>query len=88
MTVKKSPSDNGDCQPHTEDETFRLLKKVPYSELRRVLLEKNEELGNLTSEQYEEVFEATGWTRDEAIKGLLAELDGTFDELKKQGWMF
>lgn len=78
MTVKKSPSDNGDGHQHTEDDTARALRKIPYEEL-KVLVREGQVFEKLTAEEKEEFLEKYGWTFDELLKTLLAELD---DQLK------
>jgi hypothetical protein len=80
MTVKTSPSDNGDGHQYTEDDTYRALRRLPYKELKVLVRAQGQIFVNLTSAQKKEFLEKYGWTFDELLKALLDELN---EQLRK-----
>jgi len=87
MTVKKSPSDNGDCQEKTEHDTFLALKKITYGQLKeKIDAHKDRNNGEISSNDYDDILEGSGWTRDDFIKELFRELDDTMTIMEESGW--
>lgn len=54
---------------YSVDDTFRVLRKLPYSDLRRVIMDMpDEEWHSLTDEKRDEWFDQRGWTYHEYVR--------------------
>jgi len=75
MTVKKSPSDNGDGHQHTEDDTFRLLRRPPVPDayytfrglMTHILLRDKLKMIDVTHPEIDSWLRENGWTADEIV---------------------
>ncbi len=62
-----------------EDDTARALRKIPYSELKD-LISAGSTFDHMTSMEKADYLELRGWSYDELIEALIAELDASMKE--------